>query len=70
VDLTQAFNQNSIHFPLTRPQTVDKLQHAGDLWLLSADDASTLMDAVMESFRIQDQNVRGLGVFVAPALAH
>ncbi|KIZ04066.1 hypothetical protein MNEG_3891 [Monoraphidium neglectum] len=38
-------------------RTVDKLQHAGDLWLLSADDASTLMDAVMESFRIQDQNV-------------
>ncbi|GBF91217.1 hypothetical protein Rsub_04886 [Raphidocelis subcapitata] len=27
-------------------QTVDKLQHAGDLWLLNADDASTLMDAV------------------------
>lgn len=38
-------------------QTVDKLQHAGDLWLLNADDASTLMDAVMESFRIQDQLV-------------
>ncbi|KAI8468878.1 MAG: hypothetical protein J3K34DRAFT_394289 [Monoraphidium minutum] len=38
-------------------QTVDKLQHAGDLWLLNADDASTLMDAVMESFRIQDQHV-------------
>lgn len=40
-------------------QTVDKLQHAGDLWLLNADDASTLMDAVLESFRIQDQHVRG-----------
>jgi hypothetical protein len=40
-------------------QTVDKLQHAGDLWLLNADDASTLMDAVIESFRIQDQHVRG-----------
>ena len=39
-------------------QTVDKLQHAGDLWLLNADDASTLMDAVKESFRIQDQHVR------------
>jgi len=39
-------------------QTVDKLQHAGDLWLLNADDASTLMDAVIESFRIQDQHVR------------
>lgn len=38
-------------------QTVDKLQHAGDLWLLNADDASTLMDAVIESFRIQDQHV-------------
>lgn len=38
-------------------QTVDKLQHAGDLWLLNADDASTLMDAVLESFRIQDQHV-------------
>lgn len=38
-------------------QTVDKLQHAGDLWLLNADDASTLMDAVLESFRIRDQHV-------------
>lgn len=41
-------------------QTVDKLQHAGDLWLLNADDASTLMDAVTESFRIQDQHVSWL----------
>ncbi|KAF8072382.1 CBSCBS2 [Scenedesmus sp. PABB004] len=38
-------------------QTVDKIQHAGDLWLLNADDASTLLDAVMESFRIQDRAV-------------
>ncbi|KAF6259138.1 hypothetical protein COO60DRAFT_1514679 [Scenedesmus sp. NREL 46B-D3] len=38
-------------------QTVDKVQHAGDLWLLNADDASTLLDAVMESFRIQDRAV-------------
>jgi hypothetical protein len=30
---------------------------AGDLWLLNADDASTLLDAVMESFRIQDRAV-------------
>lgn len=38
-------------------QTVDKVQHAGDLWLLNADDASTLLDAVLESFRIQDRSV-------------
>jgi CBS domain-containing protein len=38
-------------------QTVDKVQHAGDLWLLNADDASTLLDAVLESFRIQDRAV-------------
>lgn len=30
---------------------------AGDLWLLSADDNSTLLDAVMESFRIHDRAV-------------
>lgn len=30
---------------------------AGDLWLLAADDASTLLDAVLESFRIQDRAV-------------
>jgi hypothetical protein len=30
---------------------------AGDLWLLSADDHSTLLDAVMESFRIHDRAV-------------
>lgn len=30
---------------------------AGDLWLLSADDQSTLLDAVMESFRIHDRAV-------------
>ena len=44
-------------------QTVDRLQHAGDLWLLNADDASTLMDAVLESFRIRDQHVRAVGRF-------
>jgi CBS domain-containing protein len=38
-------------------QSVEKLQHSGDLWLLNADDASTLMDAVIESFRIQDHHV-------------
>jgi len=36
---------------------VGKVQHAGDLWLLSADDHSTLLDAVMESFRIHDRAV-------------
>lgn len=30
---------------------------AGDLWLLSADNASTLLDAVLESFRIHDRAV-------------
>lgn len=33
---------------------------AGDLWLLSADDHSTLLDAVMESFRIHDRAVSSL----------
>jgi hypothetical protein len=32
------------------------------LWLLTADDASTLLDAVLESFRIQDATVRGGGM--------
>ena len=36
---------------------MDKLQHAGDLWLLSADTASSILDAVLESFRIQDHSV-------------
>lgn len=35
---------------------------AGDLWLLSADDHSTLLDAVMESFRIHDRAVSGMVV--------
>jgi hypothetical protein len=47
---------------------------AGDLWLLTADDASTLLDAVLESFRIQDATVRGpgstgVGTYIAWALA-
>jgi hypothetical protein len=43
---------------------VQKVQHAGDLWLLAADDASTLLDAVLESFRIQDRMVRCMCVCV------
>jgi hypothetical protein len=44
---------------------------AGDLWLLSADDNSTLLDAVMESFRIHDRAVRegGRGEAAADAAA-
>jgi hypothetical protein len=30
---------------------------AGDLWLLNTDDQSSLLDAVLESFRIQDATV-------------
>lgn len=37
--------------------TVDKVQHAGDLWLLNADDASSLLDAITESFRIHERAV-------------
>lgn len=38
-------------------QTVDKLQHPGDLWLLAAGDASSVLDAVTESFHVQDATV-------------
>lgn len=38
-------------------QTVDKLQHPGDLWLLAAGDASSILDAVTESFHVQDATV-------------
>jgi CBS domain-containing protein len=38
-------------------QTVDKLQHPGDLWLLQAGDASSVLDAVTESFHVQDAHV-------------
>jgi CBS domain-containing protein len=38
-------------------QTVEKLQHPGDLWLLQAGDASSVLDAVTESFHVQDATV-------------
>lgn len=38
-------------------QKVEKLQHAGDLWLLTADSSSSVLDAINESFRIQDHHV-------------
>lgn len=38
-------------------QIVEKLQHPGDLWLLAAGDASSVLDAVTESFHVQDATV-------------
>lgn len=48
-------------------QTVDKLQHDADLWLLSADNSSSVLDAVLESFHIQDAHVHHRLFICTPA---
>lgn len=48
-------------------QPVSKLEHAGDLWMLSTGDESSLMDAVLESFRVQDRFVHHRLYVCAPS---
>lgn len=36
---------------------VDSLKHAGELWLLDADESSSLLDALLEGLRTQDPHV-------------
>lgn len=46
---------------------VEKLQHAGELWLLEADESSSLLDALLESLRTQDPHVHHRMFVCSPA---